>query len=97
MAGPARDSADDSPAAPGWGDIRQKVMTELGRLRDPDGAVARDAVAVLRDLNEAVRRLVFDEAVIEADAARRAGEIMAAAGLAVPAAAARRRRLRAVR
>ena len=92
MADPARGSAD-SPAAPGWGDVRLRVMAELGRLRDQDGAAARDAVAVLRDLTEVVRRLVFDEAVIEADAARRADEILAAAGLPAP----HGRHLRAVR
>jgi hypothetical protein len=75
--------------------VRLAVMAELGRLRDAGGAVNCDAVAVLRDLSEAVRRLVFDEAVIEADAARRADEILAAAGLSVPVP--RRRRLRAVR
>jgi hypothetical protein len=105
MADPARGSAA-SPAAPGWGDTRQKVMAAAEvcavaavslAVHGPHGAHAAmmlsQAVDRLRDLSAQMRGLAFDEAVIEAEARRRADEILAAGG---PVPAPRARHLRAI-
>lgn len=96
MADPARRSAA-GPASPGWGDARQAVIRAAEvcacaavslALRGPHGAHAammiRQAAEGLRDVSAQLRYLAFDEAVIEAERTRAAGEALAAAGL-VPA------------
>ena len=106
MADPARGSAA-SPAAPGWGDVRQAVMaaaeacaaaavslTVHGTHGAHAALMVSQAADGLRDLGAQLRGLAFDEAVIEAEAGRRADEIVAAAGVVPPP---RGRRLRAVR
>ena len=105
MADPACGSEADS-ASPGWGDVRQAVMTAAeacacavtslglrGEGGGPAAGTAGQAVAVLRDLAGRLRPLAFDEAVIEAERARAADEALAAAGLVPPP---RGRHLRAI-
>lgn len=96
---------DDPGPDPGWGDTRQQViraaeacacaaaMSLRGGGRGPAAVTFGQAVTVLRDLAEVLRSLAFDEAAVEAEARRRAAELVTAAGLAPPPA---RRHLRAV-
>ena len=78
MADPARRSAA-GPASPG-ADLRraaEAVMRAAERC-------AELSAAELRRLDARLRGLVVDEAVIEAEAGRRAAEVLAAAGLVPP-------------
>lgn len=79
MAVPARRSAA-APAVPEWGEVRAAVTRAAGTCSPGDAAVIR-------------RALAYGEALIEAEAVRRADEILAAAGLVPPP---RRRHLHAV-
>ena len=84
-------------ASPGWADIRLAVtwaaqacadaVTALCVRGDPDGAAAQlaeHALAVLAGTGEQLRGLEFGEALVEAEAERRAEEMLAAAGMAPP-------------
>lgn len=87
----------DADHVPAWADVRAAVMraAEVAAVAVTDAMsrpradwaavqVAAEAVAELRYLGGCLRPLAFDEAVIDAEAERRAGAILAAAGL-VPA------------
>lgn len=94
MADPARRSA--AGVSPGWGDARRAVIAaaEACAAAVTRGGDARDAVAVLRELAARLRPMEFGEAAVEAQAERRAAEILAAAG---PVPAPRSPRLHVVR
>jgi len=70
MAEPARGSAAGT-ALPAWGDVRAAVTRAAGACPPGDAAILR-------------RALAYGEALIEAEAVRRADEILAAAGLVPP-------------
>ena len=85
---------DGTGPEPGWGDVRRAVMLAAEicanaavslTLRGPAAAHAamlvRQAADGLRDMSGCLRPLAFDEAVIEAERERAAGEALAAAGL----------------
>lgn len=82
---------------PGWGDVRRAVMRKAEAVADAvavlcarpadRGAVraVEQATAVLRDALGCLRWPVLDEAVVDAERERAAGEALAAAGFVPPA------------
>jgi len=76
---------------PGWGYVR---LTLMRVLQDCACGCTAECTAALEDIGVQLRRLAYDEDIIEAERARAAEEALAAAGLAPPP---RSRRLRVVR
>jgi len=101
MADPARGSAPGpalpGPVLPGWGYVR---LTLMRVLQDCACGCTAECTAALEDIGVQLRRLAYDEDIIEAERARAAEEALAAAGLAPPPRPLRSRpsrRLRVVR
>jgi hypothetical protein len=89
----------DTGPEPGWGDVRRAVMMAAEicataavslAMRGPHGMhaalVVRQSAEALRDMGAQLRYLAFDEAVVDSERERAAGEALAAAGLVPPAA-----------
>lgn len=88
---------EGAPGSPPWGDVRQALLmwgevcaaaAVALAMRGPHGVHAalavREAAGALRDLSAQLRPVAFDEAVVEAERSRAAGEALTAAGLMPP-------------